>query len=424
MGHSAEQPIDNFQASLQDSFPIGTKGIWAEHKDNGRYSLIEEEISLPTAVILQSAVDHNIHWMQAFADKHQVKLCPHGKTSMTPYLFKKQLEQGAWGMTIATPAQAEIAALTGAKRIIMANQLVGKANMAEVIRLQSSFDVKFYCSVDSALNVQQLSAFFAERGQQVNVFIELGVDGGRCGVRGIEAATDLARLIHQLPGTALAGVEVYEGVISGDDTETRVRQFIAETVEFARSLKDQGLIDTKEAIVTGAGSAWYDVVAETFSQYTDLLPVIRPGCYLTHDTGIYEVAQKKVMARAKKNHGIACHLDGDLKNALEVWACVVSTPEPGKALIGMGKRDASYDAGLPIAERGFRNGIPIDVTGLSATAVMDQHTFVDVPADCDLLVGDVIAFSTSHPCLTFDKWRYIALADDNYIVEHWLPTQF
>lgn len=424
MSHSAQQPIDNYQVSLQKNFPPGTKGVWAEQKDNGHYSLIEEEISLPAAVILQSAVDSNIQWMQRFANQHQVKLCPHGKTSMTPYLFKRQLEQGAWGMTIATPAHAEVAAMTGAQNIIMANQLVGKANMAEVARLQSCFDVSFYCSVDSALNVEQLSNFFAQRGQQVNVFIELGVAGGRCGVRGLEAATELAQLIHQLPGTALAGVEVYEGVISGDDAEARVRAFIAETAEFAKSLKDQGLIDTKDTIVTGAGSAWYDVVAETFSQYNDLLPVIRPGCYLTHDTGIYDIAQKKVMARAEKNQGVACRLGGDLKNALEVWACVVSTPEPGKAVIGMGKRDASYDAGLPIAERGFRNGSPIDINGLTATAVMDQHTFVDVPENCDLQVGDVIAFSTSHPCLTFDKWRYICLADDDYIVERWLPTLF
>ncbi|MEZ9523837.1 amino acid deaminase [Enterovibrio norvegicus] len=424
MTHPMRNDAIPYQDTYREGWPIGTKGVWVEPKDSGQYSLLEEDISLPAAVISQAALTNNLTWMQTFADKNGVKLCPHGKTSMTPTLFKQQLANGAWGMTIATPAQAEVAVAMGAKNIIIANQLVGKANMASIAALQSENVVDIYCSVDSRQNVEQLSAFFSAKNQRMKVFVELGVSGGRCGVRGTEAAAELARYIHALPGVALAGVEVYEGVIHGDDMENRIRAFIEDTAQFCQSLNNEGLIDTPDTILTGAGSAWYDIVADVFSRYADLLPVIRPGCYVTHDSGIYRAAQEKVNARAKQRQGIAAQIEGDLQNALEVWAYVISLPEKGKAVIGLGKRDAAYDAGLPLAERGFRQGKAIDVSGLVATAVMDQHTFMDVPEHSDLQVGDILTFSTSHPCLTFDKWRYIALSDENCVVREWMTTQF
>ncbi|MFA0231577.1 amino acid deaminase, partial [Vibrio sp. 10N.261.45.A7] len=369
------------------------------------------------------ALTNNLNWMQSFADHHQVKLSPHGKTSMTPDFFRQQLENGAWGITVATPAQAEVAAMAGAKKIIMANQLVGKTNMAIVEQLISEFDVDFYCCVDSSVNVQQLSQHFANTNQTLKVLIEFGVPGGRCGCRSPQEVLELAQIIQDTPALSLAGIEVYEGVIHGDNAEQDIRTFLKQALNSVESLTSDGLI-AGQPIITGAGSAWYDVVAECLANLTDYLAIIRPGCYAIHDTGIYLDAQSKVLQRAQANQGYACELGGDLESALEVWAYVISRPEPTKLVIGLGKRDVAFDAGLPIAERGYRNGEAISVQGLTATAVMDQHTFVETDGSSEIEVGDMIAFSTSHPCLTFDKWRYIAISDDEYQVTNWVETCF
>lgn len=130
------------------------------------------------------------------------------------------------------------------------------------------------------------------------------------------------------------------------------------------------------------------------------------------------------MQRAQTNQGMACELGGDLESALEVWAYVISRPEPTKLVAGIGKRDVAFDAGLPIPERAYRDGQAISVSGAVTTAVMDQHAFIEVDASSELDVGDVIAFSTSHPCLTFDKWRAIAVCDDEFNVTHWVNTRF
>ncbi|WP_299132751.1 amino acid deaminase [uncultured Vibrio sp.] len=419
----AQKDVIKYQ---KDSFILtkkGQKGRAISQSENGIYRLIDEDISLPVAIIKQSALTNNLNWMQSFADHHQVKLSPHGKTSMTPDFFRQQLENGAWGITVATPAQAEIAAMAGAKRIIMANQLVGKTNMAIIEQLISEFDVDFYCCVDSSVNVQQLNQYFSNKKQTLKVLIEFGVPGGRCGCRSPQEVLELAQTIQDSPALSLAGIEVYEGVIHGDNAEQDIRTFLNQALTSVESLASDGLI-TGQPIITGAGSAWYDVVAECLANLTDYLAIIRPGCYAIHDTGIYLDAQSKVLQRAQVNQGYACELGGDLESALEVWAYVISRPEPTKLVFGLGKRDVAFDAGLPIAERGYRNGEAISVKGLTATAVMDQHTFVETDGSAEIEVGDMIAFSTSHPCLTFDKWRYIAISDDDYQVTNWVETCF
>ncbi|PTO92303.1 amino acid deaminase [Vibrio splendidus] len=409
-----------------DSFVLtekGQKGRAISQSENGIYRLVDEDISLPVAIIKQSALTNNLNWMQSFADHHQVKLSPHGKTSMTPDFFRQQLENGAWGITVATPAQAEVAAMAGAKRIIMANQLVGKTNMAIIEQLINEFDVDFYCCVDSSVNMQQLNQYFANTKQTLKVLIEFGVPGGRCGCRSPQEVLELAQTIQDTPALSLAGIEVYEGVIHGDNAEQDIRTFLNQALTSVESLASDGLI-TGQPIITGAGSAWYDVVAECLANLTDYLAIIRPGCYAIHDTGIYLDAQSKVLQRAQVNQGYACELGGDLESALEVWAYVISRPEPTKLVVGLGKRDVAFDAGLPIAERGYRNGEAISVKGLTSTAVMDQHTFVETDGSSEIEVGDMIAFSTSHPCLTFDKWRYIAISDDEHQVTKWVETCF
>ena len=63
------------------------------------------DVSLPALVIHRAALEHNIRWMQDFVSRSGAELAPHGKTSMTPALFRRQLAQGAWGITLASAVQ-------------------------------------------------------------------------------------------------------------------------------------------------------------------------------------------------------------------------------------------------------------------------------------------------------------------------------
>lgn len=388
------------------------------------WNLLAEDISLPTAVLYRSRLQHNAEWMQRFIDTYDMKLAPHGKTTMAPRLFHLQLETGAWGITLATAHQTHVAHAHGVRRVLMANQLVGKANMAIVSNLLADPGFEFFCLVDSPANVEQLAAFFSARNQRIRVLLELGVPDGRTGIRDeSQLAATLATLERTSSIVLLSGVEVYEGVLHD---EPSVRALLDRAVAITSRLLGERRFERQPALLSGAGSAWYDVVAEAFAQghFGDAVElVLRPGCYLTHDVGAYQHAQEQILER----NPVARGMRSGLMPALQVWAYVQSVPEPHRAIIGLGKRDAAFDAGLPVPVSRFRPGdtapqaAPVHWT---LTRMMDQHAYLQIAPDDDLQVGDMLAFDISHPCLTFDKWRYLPILDDGYRVVDVAQTFF
>ncbi len=388
------------------------------------WNLLREDLSLPTAVLYEEKLLHNLNWMRQFISAYGVKLAPHGKTTMAPKLFDMQLKNGAWGITLATAHQTLIAYRHGVRRVLMANQLIGKENMAIISRLLSDSDFEFYCLVDSAQQIDQLGSFYSQQGQRLQVLLELGVMGGRSGIRNDEQfESALAAISRWNDSITLCGVEIYEGIL---DNETAIREFLQKAVLTTQKLAAEKQFQRAPILLSGAGSAWYDVVAEVFSSagFGDSVEVVlRPGCYLTHDIGAYREAQAKIRQR----NPIAHRMSSELQPALQVWAYVQSVPEAERAIIGLGKRDAAFDAGLPVPALHFRPGTAAPKPALAhwlLTKMMDQHAYLQIAAQDDLRVGDMIAFDISHPCLTFDKWRSLPVLNAQYQVVDLVETFF
>jgi D-serine deaminase-like pyridoxal phosphate-dependent protein len=388
------------------------------------WNLLKEDLSLPAAVISAEKLDHNLKWMQAFASAYGVKLAPHGKTTMAPRLFQRQIDAGAWGITLATAHQSRVAYEHGIRRVLMANQLVGKQNMTGIAQMLEDADFEFFCLIDSAENANQLGTFFRERGLRLNVLVELGVEGGRTGVRNREQLESvLETLSHWSKTLVLSGLEIYEGVLND---ERAIRSYLHQALDTARELVRGGRFQRNPVILSGAGSSWYDVVADLFSSADAGAPteiLLRPGCYLTHDVGAYRSAQERILAE----NPVTQQMQPALAPALQIWAYVQSIPERERAIIGMGKRDVAFDAGLPTPALHYRPGWseplapPAD---WKLTRIMDQHAFLQIDSSDDLHVGDMISFDISHPCLTFDKWRYLSIVDNSYRVIDMVETFF
>lgn len=388
------------------------------------WNLLREDLSLPCAVLYEERLRHNLDWMRRFIAAYGMKLAPHGKTTMAPGLFAMQLKSGAWGITLATAHQAAVAHAHGVRRVLLANQLVGRQNMAMIARLLRDPEFEFYCLVDSPELVEQLGAYFAECGLRLRVLLELGVSGGRTGVRDeVQLDATLGALSRWSGSLDLCGIEIYEGVL---DEEDAIRAFLRRALDVTRRLLAEGRFAQQPALLSGAGSSWYDVVAEEFAAAgcgESINIVLRPGCYLTHDVGAYREAQSKILQR----NPIAREMRSGLLPALQVWAYVLSIPEPERAIIGMGKRDVAFDAGFPTPAVRFSPGeakpdpAPAHWT---VTKMMDQHAYMQTRPGDSLRVGDMIGFDISHPCLTFDKWRVIPVVNAGYDVVELVETYF
>ncbi|MGC9223831.1 MAG: amino acid deaminase [Terracidiphilus sp.] len=399
--------------------PMSTEEIAAQ-----KWNLLADDLSLPAAVLDEEKLKHNLRWMQQFIEAYGARLAPHGKTSMAPRLFAMQLQSGAWGITMATAHQARVAYAHGVRRVLMANQLVGRQNMEIVASLVRDPQFDYFCLVDSAENVNRLGQFFEARGLKLQVLLEVGMEDGRAGVRNTrQRQAVLAELSRWKETIVLRGVEVYEGICPD---ESVVRAFLQSAIESAKEIVAQGAIARSPMILSGAGSAWFDVVAEIFSQArvgcaTEV--VLRPGCYLTHDVGAYKKALERIVA----SNSVARRMNATLQPALRIWAYVHSVPEATKAIVGLGRRDAAFDSGLPTPALYVPQGSNCPVATPAhwkLTRIMDQHAYLEIAAGDSIHVGDKMAFDISHPCLTFDKWRYLPVVDANYTVVDVVETFF
>jgi D-serine dehydratase len=308
--------------------------------------------------------------------------------------------------------------------VLKANQLAGRQNMAIVSRMLEDHGFEYFCLVDSAECVRQLGDFFSGCGQHLHVLLEIGVAGGRAGVRNEEQLQAVLAAISASNGAVvLDGVELYEGIL---EDESAIRAFLQRAVDLTARLMVERQIVRKSPILCGAGSAWFDVVAEVFSGANFPQPVeivLRPGCYLTHDAGFYREAHARILER----NPVARRMLQGLQSALQVWACVQSVPEETRAIVGLGKRDASFDLGLPAPSLHFRAGGERPVPAAAhwkLTKLMDQHAYLEIAAGDDVRVGDMIAFDISHPCLTFDRWRTIPIVDSEYRIVDMVQTFF
>ncbi|MEU7896931.1 alanine racemase [Nonomuraea sp. NPDC049152] len=341
--------------------------------------------TFPLMVVKRTALEHDIATMAAFTRDHGMLFAPHAKTHMSPEIARMQLDEGAWGLTVATPSQAMTVRGFGASRIMVANQVVDPAGLAwAAAELDRDPSFEFVSFVDSGAGVDILAGHAGTR--PFPVLVELGHHGGRAGCRTLEGLLDLAAYAQATEGVELAGVAGYEGALK---TAEEVRKYLAilqNAVEYLRA-----------PILSVGGSQWFDVIGrELVTAQTKI--ILRAGAYVTHDDGYYR-------DRTPFNR-----VEGSLEPAFEIWAHVLSTPEPDLAIIGMGKRDAPYDEGLPVPRR----------PGLTVVKMQDQHTVVQGRLD----VGELVAFGISHPCTAFDKWRVLPLVDDDYTVVGTINTHF
>ena len=110
---------------------------------------------------------------------------------------------------------------------------------------------------------------------------------------------------------------------------------------------------------------------------------------------------------------------------LRVWAEVLSRPEPDLAICGMGKRDVSFDEGLPMPLSVHRDGQALNARPQGEVVRLnDQHAFLTLKPGEDLEVGDVVEFGISHPCTCIDRYRFIFGLDPQGYVAHAFPTYF
>ncbi|MEW1860972.1 alanine racemase [Streptomyces sp. NPDC088194] len=407
------------------ALPPDAEGLTVGELAAQRRSLFDGGFGTPLLVLSEEALAHNLAALEEYTDKYGLVFAPHGKTSMAPQLFARQLAHGAWGITLAVPHQVRVARAFGVPRIFLANELVDAAALRWIgAELDADPDFQLITYVDSLRGVELMDAALRAAGvqRQLDVVVELGAgQGARTGVRTDREAEAVAAAVSAVGTLRLVGVAGYEGEVPAADPE-QVRAYLRRLVALAETLDRAGrFADATEIVVSAGGSAWFDAVAEVFAEVPELsrpaLRLLRSGAYVTHDDDHYR--------RITPFNRVPD--DGDLQPAFRLWAQVVSRPAPDQAFLNAGKRDAPYDLGLPTPRtvRSARDGaVRTAPDGLEVVKLSDQHAWLRVPPEDGLEVGDWVALGVSHPCTTFDKWVLIPVARADGTVTSYVRTFF
>ncbi|KAA9164930.1 amino acid deaminase [Amycolatopsis acidicola] len=370
----------------------------------------------PLLLLGQEPLRHNLLTLQQFCAGRGLSSAPHVKTTMSPEIVNAQIEHGAWAVTVATPSQAIALRELGAERILLANELV-EPHAIDWLAAEMADDPNFtcYCYVDSADGLDILEKRLDGCRRPFPVLIELGIPGGRTGVRDSAHALAFAERVAASPVLELAGVGGFEGVIGGE-LGPRLLEEVRAYLRRLRALADETLSGS-EFIVTVGGSAFIELVGEILGPEWQagrpVRVVLRSGCYVTHDSLGYQRFRDLVGAEYEALR---------FQPSLELWASVLSCPEPGLAIVDFGKRDTGLDSGFPVPLHRLRRGsteIEPAPPG-EVFACNDQHAYFRG----GLEVGDRVGFGISHPCTTFDKWRLFPIVDKEYRVLGTAQTMF
>lgn len=373
-------------------FPARAAGLRLSQVEQAGLHL--SDLVTPVLTVHADALAHNEQTVFAWAEQQGVLLAPHGKTTMAPALWQRLLDAGAWGISVATPWQAEVAVAAGVPTVLIANAVTDAAAAHRLGELLAADEgLRVLCWADSVDGVRILADALADAARPLDVLVELGGAHGRTGARSVAEGQRIAAAIAEAPGLRLAGVTGYEGPFGPDRSAASVAAvdaYLETLVELHR------LLDYPEGtrpVVSAGGSSFPDRAAAVLSSLAaEADVVLRSGAFQIHDDGFYSR-----MSPFGELTGTA-----PLRSAMHAWSRVVSQPEDALALLDAGRRDVPFDLDLPV---------PQSVEG-QITALNDQHAFLRLADGAQVAVGEVVRLGLSHPCTAFDKWRVVAVIDD------------
>jgi len=279
-----------------------------------------EDIDTPALVVDLDAMDRNLAAMADFARDHGLRLRPHAKMHKSAWIAQRQVALGAVGVCVQKTSEAEALARAGVRDLFISNEVIDRAKLARVAAL--SHRVKLAIAVDDALGIERLAAC----GADVDVFVEIDVGHGRCGVAPADAA-DLARRIRDA-GLRFAGLQAYHGRaqhLRGVEERSGAIEAAGAAVRAARAALDAQRIEC--ALVTGAGSGSFVLEAAS-----GLWGELQVGSYVFMDR---DYADNESMPGAPR-----------FDHALFVKSQVMSR-HADRAVVDAGHKSHAIDSGLP-----------------------------------------------------------------------------
>jgi D-serine deaminase-like pyridoxal phosphate-dependent protein len=347
------------------------------------------ELSTPALILDLPTVSANIAEMARRMEPLPASLRPHAKIHKNPQLARMQLEAGGIGITTATVWEAAVMVDAGIPDVLIANQVVGPRKEAELARLATVG--RPIALVDDTANVERIAAAADRLGVEVGLLVELDVGLHRSGLRSVDDAVELARLVERSPGARLLGAFGYEGhCMLEPDRAERVRKAEAANAELL------GLVDAMEAaglnteIVAAGGLGTWDITGAN-----PRITEIHAGSYIFSDA-------------------FHRNLVPGFEPALMVLATIISKSGP-MAVLDCGRKSIGIDRTPPelvgtVGEIRFEHGEHF---------IHEEHTAIVLDDERASSVGDTVQLMPGYSPTTVNFYDIYYVTEDGIVIDVW-----
>jgi 3-hydroxy-D-aspartate aldolase len=290
-------------------------------------------------------------------------------------------------------SEAEALVQGGVRDVLVTNEIVGERKIAHLAALAR--EAKLTVCVDSAENVAALDGAAARAGATLDVLVEVDVGAHRCGVPPGTPAVELAERVAGAKTLRFVGLQAYQGSAQHIRDHGERRAAIDGAVAYAREtvamLEERGIPCPS---ITGAGTGTF-----RFEAASGLYNELQAGSYIFMD------------ADYAKNLGEGGGPFDAFEHSLFVLTTVMSTPEPGRAVVDAGLKASSVDSGLPTV-----HGEPdIEFVGAS-----DEHGKLAFDAgDVSVSLGDRLKLVPGHCDPTVNLYDWYVCVRDGYVQALW-----
>ena len=325
------------------------------------------EVDTPALILDLNAFERNLKCLQNAVSRAGVRLRPHAKSHKCPEIALRQIQAGAVGICCQKVSEAAVFVDAGVPDVFITNQVVGEKKVAHALDLATR--ARIGVLVDDEDQISAFARASAERQVSIDVYLEIDVGMGRCGVVSIERAVAMAQQIDAAPYLNFMGLQCYHGSAQHyrlpEERQQAIAAVCAKAAAAKAAIEDVGI---RVERISGAGTG--SVMLESNSK---LFNEVQAGSYILMDRD-YATNQRDPD-------------DLPFEHALFVKTAILSHPTANRAVVDAGLKASSVDSGMPVVWQRS------DAKYIKAS---DEHGVLELTANSTLKLGDYVMLVPGH----------------------------
>ena len=352
-----------------------------------------QDVDTPALMIDLDAFEQNVEQLAKTVADFGIRLRAHSKTHKCPEIAKRQIAAGAVGICCQKVGEAEAMVAGGVADVLVTNQIWGEKKLKRLAVLAT--DARIGVLADDAQNVRDLARAALDAGVTLDVYVEVDVGAGRCGIDPGTPAADLAKLITEQEGLRFAGLQAYHGSAQHIRTANERGAAIGAACDKGReTLAAMHAAEIEVPVVTGAGTGSF-----RFEAASGLYHEMQCGSYIFMD------------ADYAKNMDQKGDPFTEFRHSLFVLVTVMSATKPGSAVVDAGHKALGNDQGMPWVA---------DIPGALYQRPSDDHgTLVLDDAARGVMLGEKIRLIPGHCDPTVNLYDWFVVVQGGRVVDLW-----